>query len=31
MNVHEHQAKDLFRKYGIPVPKNTALMSPQGA
>ena len=31
MNVHEHQAKDLFRKYGVPVPKNTALMSPEGA
>jgi len=31
MNVHEHQAKDLFRKYGVPVPKNTALMSASGA
>jgi succinyl-CoA synthetase beta subunit len=31
MNVHEHQAKDIFRKYGVPVPKNTALMSPEGA
>ena len=31
MNVHEYQAKDLFRKYGIPVPKGTALMEPAGA
>jgi len=31
MNVHEHQAKDLFRKYGIPVPQGTALMEPAGA
>jgi succinyl-CoA synthetase beta subunit len=31
MNIHEHQAKDLLRKYGVPVPKNTALMSASGA
>ncbi|TPW00975.1 MAG: succinyl-CoA synthetase beta subunit, partial [Alphaproteobacteria bacterium] len=31
MNVHEHQAKDLFRRYGIPVPKGVPLMSPDGA
>ena len=21
MNIHEHQAKELLRKYGVPVPK----------
>ena len=21
MNIHEYQAKELYRKYGIPVPK----------
>src|SRR5690349_19850183 len=31
MNVHEYQAKDVFRKYGIPVPNGTALMDPSGA
>jgi succinyl-CoA synthetase beta subunit len=31
MNVHEHQAKDVLRKYGIPVPKGVALMEPSGA
>ncbi|MDD9966036.1 MAG: ADP-forming succinate--CoA ligase subunit beta [Myxococcales bacterium] len=31
MNVHEYQAKDVFRKYGIPVPKGTPLMEPGGA
>jgi len=27
MNIHEYQAKDLFRKYGIPVPKGISAMS----
>src|SRR5688500_4859850 len=31
MNVHEYQAKDLFRRYGIPVPKGTPLLEPKGA
>ena len=31
MNVHEYQAKDVFRKYGIPVPKGVPLMDPKGA
>jgi succinyl-CoA synthetase beta subunit len=31
MNVHEYQAKDVFRKYGIPVPNNVPLMDPSGA
>ena len=31
MNIHEHQAKDVLRKYGIPVPKGVALMEPSGA
>src|SRR5690348_2987646 len=31
MNVHEYQAKDVFRKYGIPVPSGVPLMEPSGA
>jgi succinyl-CoA synthetase beta subunit len=31
MNVHEYQAKELFRRYGIPVPKGTPLLDPRGA
>jgi len=31
MNVHEYQAKELFRSYGIPVPKGTPLLEPKGA
>jgi succinyl-CoA synthetase beta subunit len=31
MNVHEYQAKDVLRKYGIPVPKGVPLMEPSGA
>jgi succinyl-CoA synthetase beta subunit len=31
MNVHEHQAKDIFRKHGIPVPRGMALTAPDGA
>jgi succinyl-CoA synthetase beta subunit len=30
MNVHEYQAKDVLRKYGIKVPKGTALLEPSG-
>jgi succinyl-CoA synthetase beta subunit len=31
MNLHEYQAKDVLRKYGIPVPKGVALLQPSGA
>ena len=31
MNVHEFQAKELFRKFGVPVPEGTAADSPQRA
>ncbi|MGB5522654.1 MAG: ATP-grasp domain-containing protein, partial [Polyangiales bacterium] len=31
MNIHEYQAKELYRKYGIPVPKGIACMSPAEA
>jgi succinyl-CoA synthetase beta subunit len=31
MNIHEYQGKDIFRKYGIPVPKGTALTDPSQA
>ena len=31
MNIHEYQAKELFRKYGIPVPKGIPCMSPEQA
>jgi succinyl-CoA synthetase beta subunit len=31
MNIHEYQGKDIFRKYGIPVPKGIALTDPSGA
>jgi succinyl-CoA synthetase beta subunit len=31
MNVHEYQAKEVFRKYGIPVPKGTPLLEAKGA
>jgi succinyl-CoA synthetase beta subunit len=27
LNIHEHQGKDLFRKYGIPVPNGKAVYS----
>ncbi len=27
MNIHEHQAKEIFRRYGIPVPAGSAAMS----
>ena len=29
MNIHEYQAKDIFRKYGIPVPQGTAILQPK--
>jgi succinyl-CoA synthetase beta subunit len=28
MNIHEYQGKDIFRAYGIPVPKGVALTDP---
>ncbi len=31
MNIHEYQAKELYRTYGIPVPKGIACMSPAEA
>jgi len=31
MKIHEYQAKDIFRKYGIPVPKGTVAASPKEA
>ncbi|NLY93720.1 MAG: ADP-forming succinate--CoA ligase subunit beta [Myxococcales bacterium] len=31
MNIHEYQAKELYRKYGIPVPKGIACMSAEEA
>jgi len=31
MNIHEYQGKEIFRKYGIPVPKGVSMTSPAGA
>ena len=32
MNIHEYQAKEIFRKYGIPIPPGDPLVaSPRGA
>ena len=31
MNIHEYQGKEIFRKYGIPVPKGVALTDPSKA
>ena len=31
MNLHEFQSKDLFRKYGIPVPKGAIAKTPNEA
>ena len=31
MNIHEYQAKELYRKYGIPVPNGIPCMSPAEA
>ncbi len=30
MNIHEYQAKALFEKYGVPVPKGAAATTPEG-
>src|SRR3712207_7088175 len=31
MNIHEHQAKDLLREFGVPVPRGRAAFSVDGA
>ncbi len=31
MNIHEYQAKDIFRKYGIPIPPGQVATTPQEA
>ena len=31
MNIHEYQAKDIFRKYGIPIPPGEVASTPQEA
>ena len=31
MNLHEYQAKELLKKYGLPVPKNTVCSTPAEA
>ncbi|MGD8824696.1 MAG: hypothetical protein PVI24_06945, partial [Myxococcales bacterium] len=31
MNIHEYQAKELYRQYGIPVPKGIPCMSVEEA
>jgi succinyl-CoA synthetase beta subunit len=31
MNVHEHQAKDILRKYGVPVPRGVVVDKPEKA
>ena len=31
MKIHEYQAKELFRKYGIPVPDGGVAFSPEEA
>ena len=31
MNIHEYQAKDVFRKYGIPIPPGEVASTPQEA
>ena len=31
MNLHEYQAKDVFRSYGIPVPAGKVAASPEEA
>lgn len=31
MNIHEHQAKEIFRKYGIPTPEGNVAFKPQSA
>jgi succinyl-CoA synthetase beta subunit len=31
VNIHEYQAKDIFRKYGIPIPRGEVASTPQEA
>jgi succinyl-CoA synthetase beta subunit len=31
MNIHEHQAKEIFRKYGVPAPKGFVAFKPENA
>jgi len=31
MNIHEYQAKDIFRKYGVPTPKGYVAFKPETA
>ena len=31
MNIHEYQAKEIFRKYNVPVPRGIVATSPQEA
>jgi succinyl-CoA synthetase beta subunit len=31
MNIHEYQAKEIFRRYGIPVPPGEVATAPEGA
>ena len=31
MNLHEYQAKEIFARYGIPVPQGALAASPEGA
>lgn len=31
MNIHEYQGKEIFRKYGVPVPKGIVARTPEGA
>ena len=31
MNIHEHQAKELLRDYGVPLSKGVAIFSPDEA
>ncbi len=31
MKIHEYQAKEIFRKYGIPVPQGKVALDPKGA
>lgn len=31
MNIHEHQAKEIFRKYGVPTPKGSIAFKPDNA
>jgi len=31
VNIHEHQAKDIFRKYGIPIPPGEVATTPEEA